>query len=82
LGPPTDPKLIASLSSQALRVSEGRALPVASIAAPPTGIGVSLRVKPNFFPTARRTLEASAMTSGPMPSPARTAMRWVLLMVC
>ena len=53
---------------------------MASIAAPPTGIAVSVILKPNFDSTTLNTLRASVITSGPMPSPASTAMRWVLLM--
>ena len=36
LGPPTDPKRMASLSSQVRKVDSGNALPWLSIPAPPT----------------------------------------------
>jgi len=79
LGPPTEPKRMASLFSQAEMVSAGSgvSLLVASSAAPPTSWTLRSVVKPNFASTASRTRRASVMTSGPMPSPARTAMRWV-----
>lgn len=64
---------MASALSQASTVSSGSGLPQASMAAPPTRRSSRVTVKPNFFAAASMTFSASAMTSGPMPSPARTA---------
>src|SRR4051794_14122500 len=67
-GPPTAPRRTASAARQADKVSSGRGLPVASIAAPPTRCSVNS--KPSI---ARRTSTAEATTSGPIPSPGRRA---------
>ena len=69
---------MASLASQTLRVEGGRASPWLSMAMPPTSAGVYASEKPNFRWTASSTLMASAITSGPMPSPANRAIVWVM----
>src|SRR5947209_7090950 len=69
LGPPTAPSRTASASRQPAKVSSGRGLPVASMAAPPTRYSVNS--KPSI---ARSTSTAEAMTSGPIPSPGSRAM--------
>ena len=78
LGPPTEPKRIASAFSQASMVSCGRgvSLLVPSSAAPPTRCSERETSKENFSETASRTLRASTMTSGPMPSPERMVIVW------
>ncbi len=73
-GRPTEPNRMESLFLHNASVASGRAFPAASMPAQPTGASVRLRVKPNFSPVTRRTLMASRMTSGPMPSPASAAM--------
>ena len=72
-GPPTAPRRTASDAFAISTVSSGRHLPVSSIAAPPASTYVYSKVCPNLSPTASRTLVASSITSGPMPSPFTTA---------
>ena len=48
LGPPTEPKRMASARSQAAMVASGRALPSMSMAIPPTRASVCSRRKPNL----------------------------------
>src|SRR5438105_15758726 len=73
-GPPTAPRSTASESRQAARSSGVRAVPCASIEAPPTRC--SSTSKP---PIASSSSRAAAMISGPMPSPGRVTMRWGVL---
>ena len=51
----------------------GSASPNWSMAAPPTAYSFASILKPKRFAAASRTSRPTAMTSGPMPSPARTA---------
>src|ERR1700751_3729842 len=64
---------MASLASQSASVSSGRAVPVASIPAPPTRHCVASTLNPSSSAHRWRTSIASAITSGPIPSPAKTA---------
>jgi len=68
---------MASAASQAAIVFSGSGVPQASMAAPPTSSSVRSTVKPNLLAAASSTRSASRITSGPMPSPAKTAMRWL-----
>ena len=61
-------------------VASGSAFPAASMPAQPTGASVMARLKPNFFSVTRKTLMASRMTSGPMPSPASAAILNVFIL--
>src|SRR5882672_3483523 len=72
LGPPTAPKRTASAFFASASVASGIGSPPLSKAAPPTGACSSSSLRPSR-PKAPRTLTASAMTSGPTPSPGRTA---------
>src|SRR6266540_303328 len=79
LGPPTAPNRIASLSSQSRSVDWGSGSPVASMAAPPTRADSNSKDAPVAFPTTWRIFWASGVTSCPMPSPASTAILWVVI---
>ena len=72
LGPPTAPKRIASQALALVMVASGRGPPVASMAAPPSKAESMVKSKPNFSLLASRTLTASAIISGPIPSPGKT----------
>src|SRR5258707_2400233 len=79
LGRPTDPNKIASDLLHSAKVASGNAVPAASMPAQPTGASVMLNRTGNFLSTARSTLIASRITSGPMPSPAKAATLNVLI---
>src|SRR5215510_9540241 len=79
LGPPTEPKRMASLRSQRARVAGGRGSPVASMAAPPIRAGSNSKATPVARPTTSSTLRASGVTSCPMPSPPRIAILCVAI---
>src|SRR5207245_117355 len=79
LGPPTAPKRIAWAARQSSRVPGASGLPVASIAAPPTSPRSNSNAVPVPLPTASSTRMASGVTSAPMPSPGRTAIRYVAI---
>jgi len=68
LGPPTAASSTASASLASFSVASGKGLPVASTAAPPSR--ASSISKPRSRACNTRT--ASAMISGPMPSPGNT----------
>ena len=74
-GKPTEPNKMESERRHSSSVASGKALPAASMPAQPTGASVTSNFRENWSPTARRTLKASRMTSGPMPSPASAAIR-------
>ncbi len=59
----------ASAPLQASRVLAGNGSPVASIAEPPIGASLNSREKPWRVDTASRSCLATAVISGPMPSP-------------
>src|SRR5215471_8423147 len=69
-GPPTAPKRTASAFFASESVASGIGSRASSYAAPPTGARSSSSLSPSSEPS---TFTASAMTSGPTPSPARTA---------
>ena len=72
-GPPIAPSSTASARRQPASVAAGSGSPVASMAAPPNGAGFEREL---VAEAARDRLEhahAFGVTSGPMPSPARTA---------
>src|SRR5579862_1838430 len=71
-GPPTAPRRTASAALAQARVSSGRGLPVASIAHPPINLCWNSIDKSVCFSTNFRILIASAVTSGPTPSPSST----------
>lgn len=74
---PTHPPMAASKTASArLHVSKvlfGKGVPVASVAAPPISASWKLKSAPSVFPAARNTSVATAVISGPIPSPASTA---------
>ncbi len=78
-GPPTEPNRIASEALQISTVFSGNALPSSSMAMPPTLAKVRSKATSYLCSTASRTFKASAMTSGPIPSPDNTATLYVLL---
>ena len=80
-GPPTEPNMIAVALRQSSRLAGGSGVPVASMAHPPTSASSNSSETPACFPTVFKTLTASPVTSGPMPSPASTAIRWVAMAV-
>src|ERR1022692_1226924 len=73
-GPPTAPSSTASAARATSSVSGGSADPVASMAAPPMRASRSVKVCPHFSSTTASTRLASPTTSGPIPSPGKTAM--------
>ena len=73
LGPPTAPSSTASLHWHKKTVSGGSGCPVASIAQPPRNSEPNTNSWPKRLPMASNTLTASAVTSGPMPSPGKSA---------
>jgi len=73
LGPPTDPKRMAAEDSHRDRVDSGRALPCRSIAAPPTSPSLNESGIENRFAVFSMILRVTSITSGPIPSPGRTA---------
>ncbi len=73
LGPPTAPSSTAWHLRHILSVAAVRASPEASMAIPPISPSWRLNSCPNRLPTASRTFSASATTSGPTPSPGKTA---------
>src|SRR3569623_3577860 len=73
-GPPTAPSSTASAARADACVAAGRAVPVASIAAPPISASRVSNWWPKRWATAARTFRASLVTSGPIPSPGRTVM--------
>ena len=68
-GPPTAASSTASDAFAASSVSCGSAVPVASMAAPPSSASVYSNATSYFAPSTSSTFTASAMISGPMPSP-------------
>src|SRR6266851_10006426 len=80
---PTAPRRTASESSAASRVVVGRGEPVWVMATPPMRPSTKMKSWPPNSATARRMLVACWVTSGPMPSPARTAiLRRITLSLC
>src|SRR6202521_4401606 len=71
-GPPTAPNSTASEALTRSRVAWGRGSPCASYAAPPTRASSVSILRPSPRKTSR-TRAASRRISGPMPSPARSA---------
>src|SRR5262245_28639380 len=70
-GPPTAPNSTASAARQASSVSDGSGSPTASIAAPPNACSST----ESSSGSASRTATATAITSGPIPSPGRQTIR-------
>src|SRR5574343_918333 len=70
-GPPTAPSSTASAALALVRVSAGYGSPVASTAQPPSRPVVISRFRPSLF-KASSTRTASAVISGPIPSPGST----------
>src|ERR1700730_4993078 len=70
---PTAPRRTASHSRAASSVAVGSGEPVSGMAMPPMRPSTKVKSWPPSSATARRMLVASRVTSGPMPSPARTA---------
>ena len=71
LGPPTAPSKIASAVLAAANVCSGKGTPVASMAQPPSSSFDHVKSKLNRWLTFAKTLVASAIISGPIPSPAK-----------
>ena len=67
------PNKIASAFSQMLMVSSGKGLPVFSMAKAPTRALLKVNMWLNSIAIAFKTLTACAVTSGPIPSPGKTA---------
>ncbi len=65
----------ASASRQAASVSSGSGASFSRSARAPSSHSEKTNVWPKRASTAFRTATAAAVTSGPMPSPGRTAMR-------
>src|SRR6202051_1023493 len=78
-GRPQAPSRIASASSHSRTVESGIDLPVARYSLAPAGASVKRNFRPVVASTLRKTSSAGVMTSGPMPSPASTAMWRALL---
>src|SRR5437660_1427410 len=76
---PCPPRAAACGARQSSRVPGASGLPVASIAAPPTSPRSNSNAVPVPLPTASSTRMASGVTSAPMPSPGRTAIRYVAI---
>ena len=74
LGPPTAPNRMASVLAHISWVSSGKGVPKSSMALPPTLPYEMSKSWPKRVSTACITLTASDITSGPMPSPGKTAM--------
>src|ERR1700727_3887761 len=70
---PTAPRRTASHSSAASSVAVGRGDPVSVIGVPPIRPSTKVNSWPPISATARRIFVACLVTSGPMPSPASTA---------
>src|SRR3990170_4459649 len=79
LGPPTAPKRMARLASQSRNVTSGSGSPVSSMAAPPARPCSNSKPTPEPFATTWRILNASGVTSWPIPSPGSTAILWVAI---
>src|SRR5438309_259968 len=75
--PPTAPNKIASLCWQRAIVASEIASPSASIAVAPTRAWVVLNVWPYRLATVCKTCTACSATSGPIPSPGKTAIEYV-----
>src|SRR5512133_3547619 len=73
-GPPTAPSSTALDFWHSVRTASVSATPWASIEQPPISRSTNVKSWPRFFATTWRTRMASAVTSGPMPSPGRTTM--------
>src|SRR5689334_1614562 len=67
------PNNTASAARHSSSVALGSGSPVRSMAAPPNGAAFIWKSCPNFFATRSSTRVPSATTSGPIPSPAMTA---------
>src|SRR6202453_2586762 len=78
-GPPTAPRRMASELRHSARVAAGNASPAASMAAPPTSADSNRNAWPCRSATRDSARTASAVTSGPMPSPPSTAIRACIL---
>ncbi|MNN09605.1 hypothetical protein D3C81_1224920 [compost metagenome] len=72
-GPPTAPSNTASAFWHTSSVSCGSGVPFSSIAMPPNNACSVSNLYPNSSSVRFNTFSASATTSGPMPSPAITA---------
>src|SRR5271170_5086088 len=81
LGPPTAPRRTASAALAQARESSGRGFPVASMAQPPMSLCWKSISRAVAFSTTLRILIASAVTSGPTPSPANTQMVFFVMTV-
>src|SRR5476651_2133356 len=78
-GPPTAPSSTASAARARSRVSSARGTPCLSMAAPPITSWLNSKPRLYLVLATSRTLTASAMISGPIPSPGR--IRICLLML-
>src|SRR5512138_2711543 len=73
-GPPTAPSRTALDFWHSARTASVSATPWASMEQPPISRSVNVKSWPRFLATTWSTRMASAVTSGPMPSPGRTTM--------
>src|SRR5690606_31054644 len=73
-GPPMAPSRMASAARQLLSVSSGSGSPWLSMATPPKSRASNVNSWPNRAATFSSARTPSRVTSGPMPSPARTVM--------
>src|SRR6266446_592685 len=78
LGPPTAPNRTASAACAKRIVASLTATPSASSAAPPTSARSIENDRPRFFAIQWTTRSVSAITSGPMPSPGRKRILYVI----
>src|SRR6266446_3005743 len=80
LGPPTAPNRTASAACARFIVASVTATPSASSAAPPTNARSIEKDRPRFFAIQWMTRSVSAITSGPMPSPGKNKILYVMLL--
>ena len=70
---------MASASLVTLSVGSGKGCPVASIPAPPKGCLTISKSKSVFLAIDARTSKPASMISGPIPSPARATIFFVMV---
>ena len=82
LGSPTEAKSTASDSSHILNVSSGKGSPTSSMACAPQRASLYVTLWPYFSAIAVSTPTPCSIISGPIPSPARTAILKSMMIVC
>ncbi|MNR30013.1 hypothetical protein D3C85_1474400 [compost metagenome] len=81
-GPPTAPSNTASAARARSRVSSANGTPCLSMAAPPITSWLNSKPRANLSLASSSTLTASAMISGPIPSPGRIRICLLMLSSC